>query len=486
MLGTVVDDSTVTDAAEPPADAVVAPRGVSATTVVTFLLAIVAVRLGMRPLSDNSFLTHLETGRLILDQRRVPTADPYSFSAHGEPWTVQSWLASVIYAVTERIGGLALIRVLVSALLVALTLTIWRLTRPAGSLVARFVPMAFVIGLGTVFWSERPLLFGLLGLALVLRAAEDDLDPRWLVPIMWVWVNTHGSFPFAPGVLVLLALGRRLDGAHPRVELRALAWTMAGIAVAAINPIGPRLLIFPLSALEHREAFTHIVEWMPLAFDSWIAWLFTAQVLLAVVLLLSRARSWRMILPLLAFAGSAFLSRRNVAPASVVVAFAAVPALAGLGSLTGTEPRRSLRPVAATLAVVGLVVGVAGWQGPDLDLGHYPVAATRWADQQHLFGSTSRVLAPDYVGNFLGSAYGPDGVRVFVDDRVDMYPVDVIIDGVDLHRSDEDVDFGAIVGRIDPTVVIWELDSDFGRWLEAQPRWTTVERDGWLVAVPAE
>ena len=60
-------------------------------------------------------------------------------------------------------------------------------------------------------WVERPLLFGLLALCLLLLAAEGRLDPRWLVPTMWLWVYTHGSFPLGLVAVGLLAIGRRLD-----------------------------------------------------------------------------------------------------------------------------------------------------------------------------------------------------------------------------------------------------------------------------------
>ena len=96
-------------------------------------------------------------------------------------------------------------------------------------------------------WTERPFLFGAIGLALTIFAADDRIDPRWMVPIMWVWVNTHGSFPFAVVLLVLLAAGRWLDErVTPAVELRALAWTVGGTLLGGLNPIGPRILVFPV------------------------------------------------------------------------------------------------------------------------------------------------------------------------------------------------------------------------------------------------
>ena len=83
--------------------------------------------IGLRPLGDNSFLTHLATGRLILDAGAVPSADPYTFTAVGEPWVVQSWLVSLAYATAEQLAGLDGVRLLVGALSATLAGLAWTL-----------------------------------------------------------------------------------------------------------------------------------------------------------------------------------------------------------------------------------------------------------------------------------------------------------------------------------------------------------------------
>jgi hypothetical protein len=61
-------------------------------------------------------------------------------------------------------------------------------------------------------------MIGLVLMAVLLIAAEDGVDPRWLVPVMFVWVNSHGSFPLGIVALGLLWAGRRLDGGDGRVS----------------------------------------------------------------------------------------------------------------------------------------------------------------------------------------------------------------------------------------------------------------------------
>ena len=61
--------------------------------------------------------------------------------------------------------------------------------------------------------------------------------------------------------LGLFALGRRMDNESPATELAALKWAAIGTAVAAINPLGPRLLVFPIELLSRQGVLSHVVEW---------------------------------------------------------------------------------------------------------------------------------------------------------------------------------------------------------------------------------
>lgn len=493
---TTVDESLPVDGGSPadeagPADVEVGPdgtalraRGATYERVVVAILCLVGVQIGSRPLNDNSFLTHLATGRLILDEGGIPRADPYSFSAHGEPWTVQSWLASVIYAGIERAGGLVSLRLLTVVLTVALLQLVWRLTRPAETLLGRVLPTIAVIAIGNTYWSERPLLFGLVGLALVLLVAEDGLHPAWLLPVMWIWVNTHGSFPFAGAVLVLLAIGRRLDGERPDVELRALAWCVGGIALAAVNPLGPRLLVFPLSVLDKREAFASVVEWQAPSWTLLAQRAFAILAIGALAAVLLRRRRWRSILPIVAFSAAGAMSMRNLSQAAIVVVCAVAPAFAGLGRVRAEDRRAINGPAALAFSVLAVVFLVTSLTRPHTDLDAYPTEVAAWLEEQQLLGPDTRVLAADFVGNYLEARFGPDEVQVYIDDRVDMYPLSVIHDYQALRDDDREAGIPAVVERIDPTVIVWESDTVLGRWLDADPEgWTVVHRtDDWLVA----
>ncbi|HEX2575278.1 MAG TPA: hypothetical protein VHK88_02955 [Aquihabitans sp.] len=478
----------VDDPGAQPAEAVPAgPRRRPAPrldTVVAVALGVVGLRLGLAPLHDNSFLTHLATGRLILDEGGVPRTDPYSFTALGDPWTVQSWGASVLYAGIEQVAGLGGIRLVVGLCSALLAVLAWELTRPAGRLVGRLVVVVPVVAVGSSFWSPRPLIFGLVFLAVVLLAAEGRFDPRWLVPVLWVWANVHGSFPLGLAALATLAVGRALDRGSPRIELRALAWAGLGTLLAAVNPLGPKLLLFPLQLLQRREAFAEIVEWKPPQWQSWGERAFALQLVLAVVVLLVRGRRWRAAVPLVVFGVAALTSMRNIPQASLVIALGTAAGLADLGTIDGARRTPIARPVVAVLGVLALLLTAGMLTQPHTDLSSYPTRSAAWMRGEGLLDLESRVVTRDYVGNYFEARFGPDEVRTYVDDRVDMFPLAVIRDYTSL--LDPGTDYQAVLERARATAVLWDRDSDLGRWLERTSRWRIVHRDAdWLVALPA-
>lgn len=476
------------EAATPAPAAPAGERGVTLNQVVGLLLAIVGLRVGLDSLHDNSFFTHLATGHLIFERGGIPRTDPYSFTAHGQAWTVQSWGASVVYAAVDSVAGGLGLRLLIATCTTALAVLVWKLTSAAGGLVGRLAIAVPVIAVGATMWVERPLIFSLLLLAAVLFAIEDRLDPRWLLPVMAIWVNVHGSFPIGLAAIGAFGVGRLLDRERPRVELRAMGWALAGTLIGGVaNPLGPRLLVFPFQLLSRRQAFSQIVEWQAPTWQDWGQRFFALQLVLALVLLALRCRRWRLIVPVVAFAAISLQSSRNIAQASLVFIPAMAVAARGLGAIDGDRPMAVLRPVRLALGALAALVLAVGITSPNYDLQDYPVEAAGWMRAHDLLDRSDRVVSRDFVGNWMEAAYGPDRVQVYMDDRVDMYPIEHIADYTTL--IDPKGDYAAVLARARATAVLWDTDSGLGDWLEdPQNGWKIVHRDPndlWIVAVPA-
>ena len=461
-------------------------RGPTLVQSIGWLMVAIGFLIGSRVISDNSFFTHLATGNLILDNQAVPTADVFSFTAAGEPWTVQSWFASVWYRTIYEVAGLEAVRVANGLIAAALVATLWRLTSKARTLLPRVLLTGSALTIGAMMWSPRPLLFGLLCFALAIEVVETPKRPLWLlVPIMWLWVNTHGSFPLMFLFLGAVGVGQLLDDrTFKRRDVEAGIWLIGGTLVGALNPLGIKLLTFPFELLAKREALEDVAEWMAPSWERPSEWVF---VLLVFVLFLAAklGASWRHLLPAFGFFVTGLLAVRNINPAALVMAIGAAPALAALpGTLEGKARSVASRGIAALSAALLAIVAVNAFLTPGIDYEKYPVLEVDWLEAQGLVAQPDvNLVHRDTTGNYLELRFGVDA-RVFMDDRFDMYPMQVIDDHAALYFGG---DFAEILGRYEANAVLWESEGDFADWLRSSDSAWTVTLDGedWIVAVPA-
>lgn len=439
--------------------------------------ALWGLALGLRPLSDNSALTHLATGRLILSDG-IPRRDPFSFTAAGEPWTVYSWLASVLMALAERAAGLNGIQLGRAGLTLALGALVWVLTRPAGVLAGRILTVAPVLAVGTNSWTERPLLIALaLFAVLVLLAERDEATPWVVVPLMWVWVNVHGSFPLGLVYLAVRVAGRRLDGTPPGRLTRLLAMAALGTLAGAVNPLGPRLLVFPIELLGRHDLLERVQEWRSPNFSRPQNLALLGMLMLA-LLLCSRRRSYEDGVVAVVFGAAACIAIRNAPAATIVLAPVLARGLSRLGAVRGEGRSGATALGAVGLVAVGAVLVGTALGGEPYDLQRYPVAQVRWMEAEGLFDR--RVAAQDFVGNFLIARQGKDA-NVFFDDRFDMYPPQVVRDSIDLLDGREG--WQERLDRYGVDVVLWQRSRPLAGYLTLDPGWEILRRDpDWIVA----
>ncbi|HEY6531864.1 MAG TPA: hypothetical protein VIY72_06150 [Acidimicrobiales bacterium] len=453
------------------------PRWPSLSFVVGAAVVMTGAYIGAAAIADNSFFTHLATGRYILDHG-FPHHDIYSFTAPGERWVVQSWLASVLYGAIDHTVGLVGIRALTAVLCGVVAGIGWTLTRPANGLIARLAIAGAALGLGAVMWSPRPLMIGLVLLGVTVLVAEGRIPAPVLLPVFWLWVNSHGSFPLGLVALGCYALGARLDGDRRPHELRALAWAAGGTVLGAINPLGPVLLTFPVTLLQRQDVLTAIVEWQSPSFTAGYGRVFLLLVVMAIAALVRRP-SWRSAVPFVVFLVAALTATRNLPVAALVI----IPGIArgadGLGSLGGELRSRATAVLAAVVILVGGLATVDRLSEPDLDLRDFPVDAVAFMDQSGLLGPETRRVTSDVVGNYLELLLGSDAA-VSIDDRVDMYPTEVVEDELVLIRGS--ARWREVLEQWDGDVVLWERGAPLSQLLAEDDAWRLVYSDeSWVV-----
>jgi hypothetical protein len=451
--------------------------------------ALLGFRLGGRPISDNSMLTHLRTGIDMVRGGGIPREDPYTWTAKGERWVVQSWLPEWTYGWAHRIGSYRLV-VLEQALLMAvLAWLILRLAR-TGSPSRTALSGLIVVGVGFRYWSPRPLLFGLICMALTITIVERRRTTWWLVPVVWFWVQSHGSFPLGLAWLAARAVGEAIDWkGWPREAVSYIGAFAAGLVVSFVNPLRGRLLTFPFTLGDKRDIFERIVEWTSPNFQQGSARVALVFLVLALLLLVRARLPWRDVVPTVAFIAAGLLASRNLPVTAIVLA----PVLGRTLRRPESAPARRTelaheqrinRALAAVLAAAFVIFGASIFSSPGLRLNGYPVAATTYLEEEGLLDGVERVAHRDFVGNYLELRYGRR-LPVFIDDRFDMFPVRVSEDYIELleagPRSLQILDDR----RVD--IVLWNKDHPLtnlllisGGWYEARVTddWAVLRRSG--------
>lgn len=443
-----------------------------------------AAGLAAAPLNDNSFFTHLATGRLILEEGRVPSTDPYTYTAAGEPWTVQSWLASVAYASVERLAGPLGLRLLLLIVLGLAAWLLWRLTEPATSLLVRFGLVTAALLVATGLWSERPYMVGVIGIALVWLALEGRV-PWWtMLPLMWVWGNAHGSFVLAPVLVALVLLGAALDRRSRRWadvtehERRVTLAVLAGTVLVAAGPLGLRALTFPLVAAQRSDVFREVTEWQAPRFRSPSELAYLVFVVLALVVLARWGRTWRLILPAAAFVGASLYAQRNIVIATVILVAVCARSAPAFGSLRSNERPPAGRPIAIVLGVLLAVVAVSTLLTPMSALEDYAVRPVAWLSVTNADG---RLITEERNGNLLEVLDGARG-SVFVDDRFDLLPDGLLHDYLILERVRPG--WQGVLDAYEAEAVVWSRSAALGSMLATDPHWRVAFSDtAWVVTV---
>jgi len=200
---------------------------------------------------------------------------------------------------------------------------------------------------------------------------------------------------------------------------------VAGLAVSVLNPLGPKLLTFPLAVQHKASVFKTIVEWHSPNFQTAAGEFTLVFLVIALLILFRRGISWTDSIPIVGMLAASLIAQRNLPLAAVVMAPALGRAMAPSRDHPPTARRDASMVNMAFAVVLGLAFAIftAGiYRQAPLNLKSYPVSAINFLERSGLRGPTHRVAQQDVVGCFFDLEFG-DQARVFVDDRYDMFPL---------------------------------------------------------------
>ena len=450
------------------------------------LAAFAAATFAPRLLWDGDTLWHLAAGGWMLDHHQIAQTDPFSYTVRGKSWTNLEWLSEIVMTPVWRAGGW-------SALVLMFGLAVGALAWILGSeLARRLKPLSWACALAlalactTQSWLARPHLLVLPILALwtvqMMHAREKDRAPGlWLLPVMTLWANLHGSFLFGLLLIGPFALEALMqEGADKLKVVRGWGLFGVGALVAAmITPHGPWGLIYPVQLMSMTR-LQDIVEWKSTDFSHLTT--FEMALLTSLFVLLYRGVK----VPLMRLAtvlGLLYLTlhetRHQMVLAVVAVLLLAEPLGQALGGPSETAAERwppALRKglmAALALAFIALVGArflvpatlTEGVTAPIAALNHVPETLRR-----------QPVLNEYGMGGYLLF----NGVPVFIDGRADMYGDDYFGAYVDALKPDQ-AKLKALLARYKVRWTILRAENPALPAMDAMPGWKRLYADKWAV-----
>jgi len=476
-------------------------------------------------LRDPGTFWHVAVGQRALATGKLVTTDPFSFTRSGQPWVDLGWLSEIGMAEVVAWGGWGGLVVATAAVLAAVFASLGlRLLRTGLTIVPVVLVLMLCLLACSHHFHARPLIFTLAAFAgecwLLIEVDAGRRPLRqlwWLVPLDVLWTNAHGGVLGGLGTLWLVAAGwcvaRWLNRPGPLAGRRDVLHLMGIVGAASlavlVNPWGVALPRTWLAVMQ-MPLGEIIQEHAPLDLRQPHAWAAGGLLLLyaagllgvlrsglgsthrrGVVALLRRTQAWRVTwllpLPWLILA----LDRVRNLPLLAVVTVLLSAELVRAGAChawlrrsgwlverasnsVSVHGRRSGWAAAGWLGAALLLGGGLLGAGGRLDLGR--LDAARWPVA---LDDELRRLEEEFPGgrlfndmNFGGYLiYFHPRLRVFVDDRTEIYGGEFLVDydrvrrltPHDWERWDREYGFcGALIERGTP------LDAYLGQ----RPNWT--------------
>lgn len=453
----------------------------SPATLVSFAVCLWAAFGSMRPSPDPDTWWHLATGRWILDHARIPTSDPFSWTAAGKGWVAHEWGAQALLSWMDDLFGPAGLLVF-SGLMIGLAFLLLRRTlrRVTDNEWAVTGALGLAVYLSTLMWSVRPHVVSILLIVFYLdslvsaRLEGNYRRLYWLSPLTLVWANLHAVF--VSGVLLIWVFT-----AFAIVERRRdwRRWLMtAGFATVAgaVNPAGPGIYLFSVYLARVSE---RIQEWAPPGIRTPRDLIFVSSVLVALVAAgMVRRRPDRALVGIAAFFGLLGLGAvRNIWIGGIMVApciaWCVAQVLPAARPAKAAVERRFLNAGHVVFVVLGIAFAFTTLAGrSDAFLraeGPFPRAAA-----EHLATlPEGRLLNPYNWGGYL--IWKLPSVPVSVDPRADMYGDELLPDLLDLESLTPG--WNQFIEERDVDYVLWQADGRLAEGLRLLDNWRIVYED---------
>jgi hypothetical protein len=233
------------------------------------IVSVFATAFAARPgkeITQDTWLA-LAAGRTVAHDG-IPRHDHLTLWTLGTTWVDQQWLAHLVAYGAYAGGGLVLLA-FVQFLLVSTTVAgaaaharaAAGATRPvAWLLIATVYPIGF--GAGSIRTQDFALpLFAAVLVLLVRDVDEPKLRVFWVLPLLVLWANVHGSVVVGVALVMLRAL---IGIRGPTLRARSLVLGSGAVAAAVATPYGVAIFPYYHHTLLNGSFWRLVAEWQPL------------------------------------------------------------------------------------------------------------------------------------------------------------------------------------------------------------------------------
>jgi hypothetical protein len=231
----------------------------------------------LRPIDDGDIFCQIKLGELIMDQGRLITQDPFTYTLSGVKIPTVGWLAQVIFAWLYRcfsLQGVQIAHVLLysGAFAIAIMSPILNSAKRRGDISLFSLGAAVILGflVSLTNSSVRPQSFAVFCFAFLLYVVQSNWRFRTkllaLAPTLLLWQNTHPSVMIgvlAMAVLVFLRWIRNFTKSDNAKPWDISLFLLISVLALLFTPLGWHIFDISTKNAQASREWLGITEWLP-------------------------------------------------------------------------------------------------------------------------------------------------------------------------------------------------------------------------------
>ena len=449
---------------------------------------------------DPDFWWHIRIGQWMVDNRRLPSTDVFTFTVPDHVWTDHEYLTEILMWLVFNATGVVGISVAFGIVTWTGFYLMYRQVRRQPFVIAG-LGLALGAVAGNPIWGPRAQMITFALTCLELLGIQAYLSGRsraltFFPLVMVLWANLHGGWVIAfvwLGVAIAAELFAWVWDRHNpvhRMHVRFLAIVTAASGVAVlVTPHGLSLILYPFNTVGSVAQERLIQEWFSPDFHQRYLLPFEAMVMLAIAgFALRRPTPYEFLLTIAGIA-LALQSVRNIALFVAAVTPVLVNVYSGWWRELSAARRWRLaapaRPAFAAVTAVALVVITAATalhvyndinptEQTKITNDNYPVAAADWLAANP--NRCTRMFNQYGWGGYLAYRFYPDANRkVFIFGEAALMGDELLNQYADVQFVQ--ADWSAILDHYNVDCVVYNRDLPLTNLLVHDPQWKLVYQD---------